>query len=857
VVARNPNWFTERLRATAEKLTSSIAVRLAAVVLITGTVALGVIGALTMLRLDIGLKEQAQALDRLSEEQLAYRLDGEVQLARARLDALGAEVARDLRLIARHGDIGKALGGKGDTAIPELLRQISKSLTFDGLLAFDTEARLVGVFPAADLPEIQATLHKYGVTGRIRSLLAEADPSRPAGTANTRPVSPELLHALDRPARLTIAHEAIEPVLDNAGRTIGAMVAYRILEPTERTFERFSSLTNAGVIIRQDGQVVSAAGPKFVTFSRASSAITRKLTTSDDGKYVARCMTSETGLQICTFTDASLVTATRDQLYRLGAEQTRSLMWQFLIFATMALMMLVCALLVSVRRSTRGLSRLASAAIAVANGNLEVPFRATGVGEVYSLGLAFERMLANLRGSMGRIRQLAFYDTVTGLPNREKLRLDAPAIINEMKTGALLFLDLDGFKAINDTFGHKTGDAVLANVASRLSAFIASRSRTKIDVFPLARVGGDEFAAILPGIASQEEAADLAAELIALVRQPFDVGGSHMMVGTSIGITLFPADGRSYEELLINADLAMYAAKSKGRNTFAFFTREIAEIAKERVEIENDLKQAVQNNALEIRYQPQISCYDGSIRGVEALVRWNHPRLGWLTPNKFIGVAEETGLIAEIGRFVLRTALRDIGSLISSGMDLIVSVNSSALEIEDALFANSVKDIVAATDFPAPRLELEITESMAMHDPATVCERIESLRELGVRFAIDDFGTGYSNLATLARLPFDTVKLDRSLISGIATNAEKQSIVRITLDLAKELGFDTVVEGVETQEEFKFVADAGATLAQGFLFSAPVPFRDLVTLLRPGSLAHRTGLFPKAAQHPRSRATAA
>jgi diguanylate cyclase (GGDEF)-like protein len=843
LIVPQSSWLQNGLSDAASKLMSSIAVRLATVVLVTGSAALVVIGGLTMLRLDVDLKEQSDALYKLSEHQLVYRLEGEAHLSRARLNARSAQLSRDLRQFALNPKLESTLAAGEPSAIADTLEWIAKSEHFDAIYFFTSDGRLASAFPNSDLARLEAAMRQTEATAPVLNVLADNKRSNPRGIASARPLPAPLLLAAGRAPTFTVADEAIEPVFDSHGNVAGALLARRIFRPTESIFKNVSGLINAGIVIMRDGQVISAAGPPNVSFPNGPPP-DHALWLSRDGIYVARCIAYEAAMQICAFADRDLIARARDQLVGVNEAQTRGLMWQFLVFAAIVLVMLVSVLLVSVRRCTRGLSRLASAAVAVANGNLDAPFKASGIGEVFSLGLAFERMLANLRGSMGRIRQLAFYDTVTGLPNREKLRLDASGIIAEAKVGAFFFLDLDGFKPINDTFGHKTGDALLAKVASRLSAFVASHDRVLTEVFPLARVGGDEFAAIFPGVSSQEKAAALAEEIIALVHQPFEVGGAHMTVGASIGITLFPDDGRSYEDLLINADLAMYAAKSKGRNTYAFFTREIAEVAKERLAIESELKKAVQDEALEVYYQPQVSCHDGRIRGVEALVRWNHPRLGWLAPAKFIGVAEETGLIAEIGRFVLRTALRDIGSLIATGTELVVSVNSSALEIEDALFANSVRDIVKASAFPATCLQLEITESMAMHDPEIVSERIESLRELGVRFAIDDFGTGYSNLATLARLPFDTVKLDRSLISGIATNFEKQSIVRITLDLAKELGFDTVVEGVEMQYELRFVADAGATMAQGFLFSPAVPISDLAALVQPASLGKVARLSP-------------
>ncbi len=823
-------------RAVITKTFSSIGMRLVTVVLATGMLAFAMIGGLTILRLDLGLKEQADALGNLSEKQIAHRLDGEAQLARARIEALGAETSLRLRQIAQRSDIDKAVASRNDITIRELLAVVSKTSGFDILIAFDEEGRIIGANIGQDLLELNAQVQASYIASAMPGILKANSRAQPHSYEGIHELKPEFLRLFRLPLRLTIAHEAMEPVFDDFGELIGGLAAFRVLAQTEKTLENFSTLSNAGVVIVRDGEVVSAAGPQGVTFSQ-NKTDDFGLLQSDDGAHVARCAAYGTTLKVCTFTDASVVTATRDQMFRIGAEQTRSLMGQFLIFAALTLVMLVFALLLGVRHSTQGLSTLASAAKAIASGNMDAPFQATGVGEVYGLSLAFERMLAALRSSMGTIRQLAFYDTVTGLPNREKIRSDAPKIIEESKCGAFLFLDLDGFKSINDTFGHKAGDILLKKVSERLIEFFSEDMGGEGNgEVTIARVGGDEFAAMLPNVESESAARKIAKHLIDVLRFPFEVGGLRMSIGASVGITRFPTDGTTYEELLINADLAMYAAKKKGRNTFAFFDRQIGDNAKERLSLENDLREAVRTQQLTVEYQPKISCIDGRICGVEALVRWVHPRAGNVPPEEFINIAEETGLIAEIDRFVLKRALKEIGQLIALGSDIQLAVNVSAADIEDPLFAAETIKLVQKSGFPPSRLEFEITESVAMRDHQIVYQRIANLRQLGIRFAIDDFGTGYSNLATLARLPFDSVKLDRSLVANVAIDKEKQSIVRIALSLANEFGFETVAEGVETVEDLKFMADAGATMAQGFLFSTSVPFEEIAAMVQPHRL---------------------
>jgi diguanylate cyclase (GGDEF)-like protein len=816
------------------KFLPSIAMRLVVTVLATGILAFAVIGGLAGLRLDLGLKEQADALGRLSAKQLSDRLDGEAQLARARIETLGSEVALRLRQVAQRADISKALASRNDITIQQLLAVVAKTSDMQRLIAFDKDGIPIGVSESGDLLTIKAQFYETDLAQDLLPILRDNSRSYPRGHQSTHAISSGLLQTLNLPPRLTIAHEAFEPVFDDFGELIGALGGFRVLGRTERTLENFSSLTNAGVAIMHGREVVSAAGPK-AGFA-AMSADDNGLIHSDDGAHVARCVNYDNPLKVCAFTDASIVTATRDQMFRIGSTETRSLMRQFLIVAAITLLMLVVSLLMGVRHATFGLSTLAAAARAVADGNLDRPFKPLGVGEIFSLGLAFEQMLEHLRANMGQIRQLAFFDGVTGLPNREKIRLDAKKIFEQAKSGALCFLDLDGFKSINDTYGHKTGDLLLRKVSERLSAFFDERDGDRGKPPTLARIGGDEFVMIIPSEQDRSVVGLLLKDLLTHLGAPFEIGGSSLSIGASVGVTFFPSEGTSYEELLMNADLAMYAAKERGRNTFSFFTAEIAEIARTKLSLERDLRAALREKTLSVHYQPVIKCGDGSIRGVEALARWEHPLLGNIPPIRFIAIAEEVGLVQEIDRFVMQRAIEDIGGLIAAGSDIVLATNVSAASIEDAFFVNQVSQLLDRTGFDPARLELEITESVAMRDPDRVCQNIAGLRKMGMRFAIDDFGAGYSNLATLARLPFDTVKLDRSLIFGVAADCEKQAIVRTGLTLATELGFETVVEGIEKTEDLEFAATAGATYAQGYLFSRPVGFDALSILLQPSRL---------------------
>lgn len=822
--------------ASMMPLFSSIGMRLVMVVLVTGVLAFAMIGSLTMFRLQTGLSEQARALGHLSERQMVHRLDSEAQLARARVETIGQEMPLRLRQIAQRSDVSRAVVSQNDVALKELLFAIARTSGFEVLIAFDESGRVMGA-NTGNLLAINNHVRSTGFGRNFSTILENNTRAHPRALASTGELDSDFSRVLGLPEPAAVAHFAFEPVFDDFGDLVGALGAIRTLGQREHTLENFTSLSNAGVMILRGKEVVSAAGPAGVKLSNLEQSPDR-LIRSDDGAHVARCVDYEKTLKVCSFTDASAVTATQNQMFRIGAEQTQSLMRQFLASAALTLAALIMSLLIIVRHTTSGLSDLSAAARAVAGGDMDAPFSAKGIGEVRSLSLAFERMLSNLRASMGQIRKLAFYDTITELPNREKIKIDAPAAIKEAKSGTLLFIDLDGFKSINDTFGHNMGDQLLRKVSKALRQyFLEARDIYKTGNILLARVGGDEFAAIIPGIESKQQAGAIASGAIDILRQPFIIGGSTINIGASVGITMFPADAATYEDLLVNADLAMYAAKNKGRNTCMSYTPELATSARERLTLENELKEAIKRRTLSVHYQPKCDCHDGRIRGVEALVRWRHPRLGQIPAGQFIKLAEDAGLIADIDRFVISQAIREIGDLIQEGADIVLAVNVTAGEIGDPFFIRDIVRVLKDRNFPPSQLEIEITESIAMRDPEQVSSRVAGLRQLGIRFAIDDFGAGYSNLATLARLPFDTLKLDRSLITNVANDPEKQTILRIALGLAKELGFESVAEGVETLEDLKFVADGGATMVQGYVFSPAVPIEELRVLLDPRRLA--------------------
>jgi len=769
-------------------------------------------------------------------------LDGEAKLARARLEGLGTEVSTRLRQIAHTTDIIQAIESKNEVAIRERLHSATEDAGYDRLLAFGQTGSVLASDAYLSLIQLYGLLPTSGLQDGLRSVLAPGNSrSSPGSYEQITELDPSFTNAMRLPDGQTVAYVAIMPVFGDFGDVVGALVAIRALGRTETTLEKFTRLAEIGVVILRGNVLISSAGSTGATFSRLEEDSVG-LIHSDDGKHVARCVGYAIRLRVCTFTDADVATAWRDQMLRIGAQQTRSTTNQFLLFAALTLVTMVIALLIVVRHTTRGLSALASAARAVANGNLQVRIATTGVGEVQLLSSSFVSMLGNLRRSMGRIEQLAYSDTITSLPNRAKAMLDAPALISSTRAGAAFYIDLDGFKSVNDTYGHRSGDILLKQVGDRMATFFEDQAkRRSLEKLLVARLSGDEFIAILCESKAVDDADQIALGAIHSLNLPFDLGGPLVSIGASIGITTFPQDGSDFETILVNADLAMYAAKQSGRNKFARFTLELAEQAKKRVLLESDLKAAVRDRSLTVYYQPKIDCKSGRICGVEALVRWQHPKLGFLSPDVFLPIAQEIGLIDDIDQFVIGRAIEDVSALIQGGIDLQLSVNVTASEIGNPNFLKMVAALVSQANFPPSSFELEITESDALQKPDAVRLHVANLRRMGVRLAIDDFGAGYSNLATLARLPIDTLKLDRALVAGVGKDPDKQAIVRVALRLAHELGLDTVAEGVESADEYKFIAEEGATMVQGYFCSPPIPLTDLVAFITAYKLVLRAG----------------
>ena len=487
-----------------------------------------------------------------------------------------------------------------------------------------------------------------------------------------------------------------------------------------------------------------------------------------------------------------------------------------------------------VRRATRGISVVTHAATNAASGNLSVEIPKTGTGEVVDLQDAFRGMQSALRHNIEEIESLAYVDSITGVANRTRFEqmLGAALIEGSLTGGAILMIDLDRFKGVNDTHGHQFGDAVLKAAAARIADIAKSAG---IGDWTLARFSADVFALMLVGPVDSPTAEKFAGEILARLEKPFKVRGIQVNIGCSIGVSLVEKTTDA-GALLQQADLALYSAKSEGRRAVRFYAAGVKAAAQRRAAIENDLREAIRVGALDVYYQPVLDTEAMSVIGAEALVRWKRPGGTFVEPSEFIPIAEESGLIGDIGKFVLKRGLTDFSRLHAEGRELSLAVNIAAAQIQREDFVETVAEALSEADFPPQSLELELTESTALLASSGPQSAIAQLRRLGVRFAIDDFGTGHSSLGRLPSLTFDTLKIDRSFVAELADNGDNQAIVRLIVSLAATLGLEIVAEGVEREEDHHILHGYGVQRVQGFLWCPALPlpeFTHLVQALSP------------------------
>jgi diguanylate cyclase (GGDEF)-like protein/PAS domain S-box-containing protein len=429
-----------------------------------------------------------------------------------------------------------------------------------------------------------------------------------------------------------------------------------------------------------------------------------------------------------------------------------------------------------------------------------------------------------------RIRHMAFHDALTGLPNRllleDRLAQAIALAGRNQKRVAVLMLDLDRFKLVNDSLGHHVGDRLLQSVAERLTA-----SLRKSDI--VARLGGDEFVIALPWVGDNDNVEQIAQKVLSALIEPLQIDGHELQTSCSIGICQYPVDGEDPQALLKAADAAMYQAKTKKRGTYCFFAPEFKERVEHRQQLENDLRKACDRGEFVLHYQPLVSTDSGRITGMEALLRWNHPVQGLIPPNQFIPLLEEMGMMVEVGRWVLRTACGQNVAWQKDGLPPIrVAVNVSAQQFHRGDIVSIVKDVLCETGLDPQWLELELTESMTLDETETTINVMHKLKALGVSLSLDDFGTGWSSLSYLTRFPLDRLKIDRSFMRNVASQAGAEAVVKSILTLARSLGMSCVGEGVETHQQLDYLQKQTCAEVQGFLYSPALPIADCYELLR-------------------------
>lgn len=425
-----------------------------------------------------------------------------------------------------------------------------------------------------------------------------------------------------------------------------------------------------------------------------------------------------------------------------------------------------------------------------------------------------------------KMQNLALFDSLTGLANRrlflDRLHQSLLSARRHKRTAAIMLLDLDQFKRINDTLGHQAGDDLLITISERLKTCVRKQDT-------VARLGGDEFTILLNDVTHLDKISAIAEHILHILKKPIKLGKHEVIVSTSIGITIAPDDSTCGETLMKNADMALYKAKEQGRDGFYFFTEELNIRANHLMEIENELRRAIENDEFYIKYQPQLDLRTNEIKSVEALIRWRHPVKGEIPPTDFISVAEETGLIVPIGDWVLRKACEEIASLnAATGRGLRVAVNLSTRQFMDLKLVNTVSEALEDSELDPRNLELEVTESMLMHDMDTVVDQLNRLKARGATITIDDFGSGYSSLSYIRTLPLDILKVDREFVKDIPEDLNAMEITSAIIAMAHKMGLKVIAEGVENVDQRDFLMINRCDYAQGYLFSEPLDYHNLL-----------------------------
>ena len=490
--------------------------------------------------------------------------------------------------------------------------------------------------------------------------------------------------------------------------------------------------------------------------------------------------------------------------------------------------------------TARGIAALVDRLLGVGTGDFVSPAPALVHRTMPAVGRAVDQLFAEVRASIEAVRAIALYDSVTALPNRVHFKAEAEALLGDLAPGtvaALMFVDLDRFKAVNDNLGHARGDEALKMVADRLRAVAAAETHGGDPAPLVARLAGDEFTLFFPRLRDTVEALRIAEGALRALSQPFRIRGQNCDIGASIGVAICPGDGCDLPTLMRASDVAMYQAKSTGRGRVCLFNEALARRYEDRAETAEDLREAVARDELELYFQPQLSPVTGELVAVEALLRWHHPRDGLRLPETFLPVAEESGLIVDLGDWVVDAVGRTLARWRAAGIEARLALNVSARQLDSSRFFDGLRGAMARSGADLDQLELEFTESATMAFDAAVLAEIAALRADGVLVALDDFGTGLSNLTLLKAMPLDRIKIDRSLICDIDLNEQARVLAQAVVQLVHGIGCTAVAEGVERDAQADLLRLIGCDTVQGFALAEPMPGPALMSWLAARQLA--------------------
>ena len=711
--------------------------------------------------------------------------------------------------------------------LPTAANLLARDFGFRAAVATGDEATIQSALRNAAARLQVPTAFIVGTDGRVSGMDPKIDPAEAARL--WEPLDEGRLTGvavLSGSPRQLVAAPLMAPTL------IGWVVFAANLDEREmHSLERLSAIPlHAAVLARNDGRWVEAAGSRPKLDSASLAQVQGHVGSGAAFEVRVRGRPSiALAKRLSTFSadgDATLLLAfPKSQALR----NARKLQWALAVTTLLGLLVVAIATWRAAGRITQPLRRLDEAARQLASGD-HVQVRVRGRDELARLAASFNEMVGRIAKREQRISQLAFTDALTGLPNRTMFQQQLEQHFRLAEGNDSLFaihcLDLDQFKAINDTLGHPAGDALLVATGQRLTR--AARGHF------VARLGGDEFV-VLQTISADRNAIDvLARDILGAISMPLAIDGSELVPSTSIGIAIAPFDGSEGDTLLKNADLALYRAKAAGRGTFAFFEESLNERAQERRQLETDLRLAIEHGEFELHYKPLFDLELNRICSFEALIRWNHPRRGLISPLDFIPVAEDNGLIIPIGAWVMREACQQA---IAWPEHVRIAVNVSAVQFHRGGLQETILSALAASGLTPSRLEIEITESVFLEDTEVTLKLLHSLRGLGVRIALDDFGTGYSSLSYLQSFPFDKLKIDRSFIQDLLTREGASAIVRAITALAHALGIETTAEGVEETAQLMELHSQGCSSVQGFLFAEPMSVADLDELFEHEAMA--------------------